>query len=287
MISGRIIKGVGGLYFVDTVNGVYSCQARGLFRKQKKTPLVGDFAEIMIIDEDKKTGYLQNLLKRKNELFRPRVANIDQAIIVFAAVSPDINIDLLDRFIILIEKQQLDIIICINKTDLCDSDVYSGIEKLYSEAGYRIFSVSAHDNHSLDELKSVMDGKVSIVAGPSGAGKSSLINAMFPHINLETGEISKKIARGKHTTRHTEFLKIGAGGYIADTPGFTSLTVDDIPKNELQNYFIEFNDFIGKCRFNDCIHINEPDCAVKEQVGLCISESRYNSYVNFYNQSEY
>lgn len=281
MISGRIIKGVGGLYFVDTEMGVFSCQARGLFRKQKKTPLVGDLVELLEIDRDKMTGYLHNILKRYNELIRPRVANVDQIIVVFAAASPDINFDLLDRFIAVIEKQGLDIVICINKIDLSNEAFYSDIEKIYSDIGYKVICVSAYDHVGIEELRKAMNNKVSVLAGPSGVGKSSIINIAFPGLSLETGEISRKIERGKHTTRHTEFLPVDGGGYIADTPGFTSLSIDDIPQKDMQHYFREFAPFIGQCRFADCIHISEPDCAVKTQIGKVITEIRYNSYLNF------
>lgn len=284
MLSGRIIKGVGGLYFVDTDMGVFTCQARGLFRKQKKTPLVGDFVDILVIDESKKTGYLQNLKKRKNELIRPRAANIDQTIIVFAAASPSLNIDLLDRFIILVEKQNLDIVVCINKIDLSEEPLHRETLDIYLNIGYKTAYVSAYENTGIDALLKLMQGKVSILAGPSGVGKSSLINAILPDARLDIGEISRKIERGKHTTRHTEILKISDDSYIADSPGFASLTLEELKASSLQNYFREFRSFLGKCRFNDCLHLSEPGCVVKEHVGDIIAPSRYQSYVNFYEQ---
>jgi ribosome biogenesis GTPase len=282
VLSGRIIKGVGGLYFVRTPDGVYACQARGLFRKQRKTPLVGDFVEILEIDEAKKTGYLQKLLDRKNELIRPRIANVDQAIVVFAAASPDFNMDLLDRFITLIEKQGLDSVICINKSDLAAEGFEESIKAVYSRVGYPVIFVSARTNTGLDALKKVVADKVSVVAGPSGVGKTSLMNLLFPGLSLETGEISRKIERGKHTTRHTEFLPLTDGGFIADTPGFTTLDLEGVAARELPGLFREFAPFFGRCRFADCAHLSEPDCAVKAAVGQAVSASRYESYQNFH-----
>ncbi|MCJ7856798.1 ribosome small subunit-dependent GTPase A [Lachnospiraceae bacterium NSJ-143] len=283
-MSGTIIKGIGGFYYVDTDDGVYECRARGKFRKEKVTPTVGDFAEISVLDKIKKKGSLDAILPRKNELIRPKVANVDQALIIFAAVSPQFNPDLLDRFLILAEEQRLDITICINKIDLDTEERYRIFEDIYAKAGYRVIPVSAEKNINIDRLKRCVEGKISVVAGPSGAGKSSLINCLNPKFSLETGEISRKIERGKHTTRHAELMEIFAGSFIVDSPGFTSLYLNNINPEELKSYFPEFRPFYGQCRFASCRHINEPDCCVKEHVGAEISSMRYERYKILYDE---
>ena len=278
MASGRIIKGVGGLYFVDTGREIYECQARGLFRKQKIMPLVGDLTEIAVIDEKKRSGYLMKLLPRKNELFRPRVANIDCAVIVFSVSAPALSAPLLDKFIALVERQGLEIILCFNKTDLSPG---AGIlTDIYSKIGYPTVLTSAFDKGSVDRLSDIIKGRTAVLAGPSGVGKSSIVNAILSEKYMETGELSKKIDRGKHTTRHAEFLKLASGGFIVDTPGFASVSTENIPPAEFQFYFREFSEFLGKCRFKDCMHVSEPGCAVKEAVGTEISELRYKSYLD-------
>ena len=281
MPSGRIIKGVAGIYTVVLGDSEYLCQARGLFRKQGRSPIVGDFAEISITDEEKKTGYLLDIFERKNELIRPKIANVDQAVIVVAAEQPQVNLKLLDEFVIMIEKQKLDIIICINKIDLDENGNYIAVGEVYKNAGYTVVYASAEKTSGLDELRSLFAGKVSVLAGPSGVGKSSLINSVFPNVQMQTGELSKKIARGKHTTRKTEFIPVAENGYLADTPGFTSIFLEHIPLAEFKYLFREFEDYNDKCRFADCSHLAEPDCAVKERLGSGISLSRYENYTNF------
>lgn len=282
MMTGRIIKGVSGLYFVATRDGVYECIARGLFRQQKITPLIGDYVDILETDEnnkDKKTGFLQGIHERKNELSRPRVANVDLAVIVFAAANPAINLELLDSFLISAQMQNVDIVICINKIDIADEAVSDYIKKAYSLAGYTVVCVSALENNGLDKLYEHMENKVSILAGPSGVGKSSLINAISPVQSLQTGALSLKIQRGKHTTRHAELVDIKENTYIVDSPGFTSLDISKIPSDELKNYYPDFVKYAGDCYYGDCIHVSEHDCAVKAQVGKNIDEGRYNRYV--------
>lgn len=281
MIIGRIIKGVGGLYFVATDKEIYKCKARGIFRKNKLTPTVGDFVEISDLSDNE--GTIERILPRKNLLIRPRVANIDCAVITFAITSPAINLDLLDRFIVLAEYNNIEnIIICINKMDL-DNGQSDEIRAVY-EPLYKVVTASAADEKNIDKLSELLKNKVSVLAGPSGVGKSSLINGLVPHSRQQTGEISRKIERGKHTTRQVELLEAGENTYIMDSPGFTSLGLDFLQPEQLQFYFKEFKPYIGKCRFNDCRHIMEPDCAVKERIGIDISRDRYDRFVYLYNE---
>ena len=284
MLKGTIIKGVGGFYYINTESGVYECRARGKFRKEKITPTVGDYVKISVLDELNKKGSLDEILPRKNSLIRPKVANIDQVIIVFAAVNPQFNKDLLDRFLILAEEQELDITICINKIDLDAEKRYSEYVDFYKASGYSVIPVSTYLGHNLEKLKERMEGKISVVAGPSGVGKSSIINALNPKFSLETGDISRKINRGKHTTRHAELMEIFHGSFIVDSPGFTSLYIENIKPEKLQEYFPEFRKYLKTCRFSGCIHINEPDCQIKKHVGNGIEKERYERYVEFYNE---
>ena len=284
MNIGRIIKGVGGNYYVSAKGKIYKCSARGKFRKAKITPTVGDYVQFTILDENDCEGALDTIEKRKNILLRPRVANIDCAIITFAATSPDINRDLLDRFLILAETQNIPkVIICINKSDLVSQEEKDTFENIY-EPYYKVVFTSAEKNIGIDQLKEEIHGCESVFAGPSGVGKSSLINRLIPESNRQTGEISRKIERGKHTTRQVELLRADEETYIVDSPGFTSLSLDFLQSEELENYFREFKPYLNKCRFNDCRHLQEPDCAVKEQVGKDINKERYDSFVSLYEE---
>lgn len=284
MNIGRIIKGVGGNYYVSAKGKIYKCSARGKFRKAKITPTVGDYVQFTILDENECEGALDTIEKRKNILLRPRVANIDCAIITFAATSPDINRDLLDRFLILAETQNIPkVIICINKSDLVSQEEKDAFANIY-EPYYKVVFTSAEKNIGIDQLKEEIHGCESVFAGPSGVGKSSLINRLIPESNRQTGEISRKIERGKHTTRQVELLRADEETYIVDSPGFTSLSLDFLQSEELENYFREFKPYLNKCRFNDCRHLQEPDCAVKEQVGKDINKERYDSFVLLYEE---
>ena len=282
MLKGRIIKGIGGLYFVDTNNGIMECSVRGIFRKSKITPTVGDYVNILTLSD--KNGIIEEILERKNILIRPKVSNIDCAVITFSIISPNINIDLLDRFLILAESQNIEnIIICINKSDLANKDDVNLITNLYGKI-YPVVFTSTLNNKGIEDLKNLIDKKVTVFAGPSGVGKSSLINTILPNISLKTGDISKKIERGKHTTRQVELLEAWKGTYIVDSPGFTSLTIDFVEKDKLDYYFKEFRDFLGNCKFYDCKHLHEPNCAIKEQIDKNISEERYNRYTKLLNE---
>ncbi len=286
MLKGTIIKGIGGFYYIDTQNGIYECRARGIFRKEGIKPIVGDCVEISVIDEADKKGSLDVICPRKTELIRPRVANVDQAVIVFAAKSPNLNVDLLDRFLLLAEQQQLDIVICINKIDKDKQKLYEKTAQLYEAVGYQVLCVSAEKKIGIEPLKQALYHKISVFAGPSGVGKSSLINEAFAHAKMQTGEISEKIQRGRHTTRHAELIEIGQDSYIVDSPGFTSLYLEGITEQTLQYYFREFQPYVHQCYYTGCSHIHEPDCAVKEQLGKSIDQTRYDRYVSIYKQLE-
>ncbi|MBM6830156.1 ribosome small subunit-dependent GTPase A [Anaerotignum lactatifermentans] len=284
--KGVILKGIGGFYYVDTENGVYECRARGIFRKEGIRPTVGDDVEISVLDEKNKKGSLDVIFPRRNELIRPRVANVDQAVIVFAAKSPNMNLDLLDRFLVLAEEQELEIVLVINKIDRDKQGRYEEAAVLYRAAGYPVVCTSAEKGIGIEELREVLKNKISVFAGPSGVGKSSLINSAFPGLSLNTGEISEKIQRGRHTTRHAELIQVSEQSYIVDSPGFTSLFLNHIPAEKLQYYFREFAPYVHECYYNGCMHINEPDCAVKEQIGKAIDSRRYERYKTLFEELE-
>ena len=280
-MQGRIIKGIGGFYYISTEGGIYESKARGIFRKEGITPLVGDLCEIDIVDEEEKTGNIINILPRKSALIRPAAANADQAVMIFAIKKPEISTGLLDRFLMNMEKQDMETVIVFSKTDLEEPDELMDI---YGRAGYRVISVSNKTGEGISELKTLLKGKISVLSGPSGVGKSSLINSLLEQDYAETGELSGKIGRGKNTTRHTELIKLDEDSFIMDTPGYSSIEImyDDV--SQLHFGFREMKPYIGKCRFAGCSHISEPDCAVKKAVEEGkISSLRYDSYVQIYN----
>ena len=281
MIKGRIIKGIGGFYYIDTNEEIYECKARGIFRKKKITPLVGDMVMISVVDEAEKKGVIEDILERDSELLRPPIANVTKAIIVFAIKNPDPNLSLLDRFIILAEKENLELIICINKIDLDEENNFQKILEIYRNTDYKIIPVSKKQNINIELLKEEIKDNIIVFAGPSGVGKSSLLNCIDSKLKLETGKISEKIKRGKHTTRHAELMKLDLGGMVADTPGFSSLSLDDFDELELKEYFVEFEKYSSDCKFyKNCMHENEPACAVKEALSKGeISKERYDSYI--------
>ena len=286
MINGKIIKGIGGFYYVDTEKGLYECRARGIFRKNKITPLVGDRVSISVVDEENKKGVVEEIEKRDTELVRPPIANVDKALIVFAIKNPAPNLSLLDRFIVLAEKENLEIVIVFTKVDLdADGELLDELKSIYEVSGYKVIPVSNKLKLNIDKIKEELKENTVVFAGPSGVGKSSLLNEVDKNFELKTGEVSDKIKRGKHTTRHAELLKLECGGMVADTPGFSSLTLDDTDESELKEYFIEF-DKHDDCRFGSrCIHENEPSCAVKEAVENGeISKKRYESYIQLLNE---
>lgn len=284
-MNGIIIKGIAGFYYVDAVeSGIYECKAKGLFRKEKIKPLVGDNVEIEISDEEKKEATIVKINKRKNELFRPAVANVDQMMIVMALAKPEPNFGVLDRLLVQAELSNIPAVICFNKEDLADKSIIDSC-KIYQEAGYKVIVTSAMEGFNADEIKAELKDKTTVLAGPSGVGKSSITNILAPGINMETGNISEKLKRGKHTTRHSQLIVIEENTYICDTPGFTSFSPETIDKETLRYYFKEFGEYEGRCKYNGCVHIHEPFCAVKRAVEEgSISKMRYESYIQLYEE---
>ena len=285
-MQGKIIKGIAGFYYVLVVeSGLYECKAKGIFRKEKMKPLVGDIVEIDILDETEKKGNITEIIERKNELIRPAVANIDQALVVFAVTKPKPHFNLLDRFLIMMESKDIPVVLCFNKKDIATEPEIQELKDIYEKCGYQIVFTSALEEENTEELKDLLHGKTTAIAGPSGVGKSSLINIFQPNANMETGSISEKIERGKHTTRHSELIWIEDNTYIMDTPGFSSLYTNEFEKEELKYYFTEFSEYEGQCRFLGCDHIHEPGCAVKQALDEGkIHPVRYTNYLEMYNE---
>lgn len=283
---GKIMKGIAGFYYVHVEGrGIYECKAKGIFRKEGVKPLVGDNVELDVLDEAEKLGNIRQILPRKSALLRPAVANVDQALVLFAIVKPNPNFNLLDRFLIHMERQQLPTVICFNKEDIASEREKEALHKSYETCGYQVLFISVLENRGVEQVKMILEGKTTTLAGPSGVGKSSLINRLAPHISMETGEISEKIERGRHTTRHSEIIPLGRETYIMDTPGFTSLAIPDITKEELGGYYPEFREYEPFCKFRGCAHLSEPSCGVKEAVEAGkISRVRYENYKMLYRE---
>ena len=287
-MTGRIVKGVAGVFTVVAGDETrYECKAKGIFKKRGITPLVGDEAEFEITDEACFEGNILKVLERKNELIRPACANIDQVLVIFAVTDPEPNFNLLDRFLISMQKQSVPCIICFNKKDIADEERIRSIAANYEACGIEVFFCSVFKEDGTEMIRKLLEGKTTILAGPSGVGKSSMMNLMFPDAGMEIGELSEKIKRGKQTTRHTELIKIGKDTYLCDSPGFSSLFLDSMDPKELKNYFPEFKKYSEECRFITCNHINEPDCAVKAALETgSISRMRYDNYCLLYNELE-
>lgn len=285
-MTGKIVKGIAGFYYVHVEGrGIYECRAKGIFRNVHMKPLVGDNVRMDILDEQEKKGNVIEILPRQNALIRPAVANVDQALVIFAIVKPNPNFNLLDRFLIRMERQKLPSIICFNKQDIASEEEKAALREAYETCGYKVLFVSALEKEGMDELKGLLSGKTTTVAGPSGVGKSTIINCLHPEANMETGSISQKIERGKHTTRHSEIIALGEETYIMDTPGFTSLSISEISKEELGMYYPEFTQYEPYCKFSGCAHISEPSCGVKDAVAEGkISQVRYENYQVLYQE---
>jgi ribosome biogenesis GTPase len=286
-MTGKIIKGIAGFYYVhDRVNRIYECKAKGIFRKRGIKPVVGDDVEFSITDAEALEGNIDEILPRRNELIRPLSANVDQALVVFAAASPDPNFNLLDRFLVMMQVREIPVHICFNKSDLVNDEVMARYSAIYENAGYPVHFISAGEGHGAEEILALLRGKTTILAGPSGVGKSTLTNLVQPEAAMETGAISKKIQRGKHTTRHAELFCVEADTYLMDTPGFSSMNIEEIDEKQLKYYFPEFEEYVPECKFgDDCVHIGEPVCGVKAAVKEGrIAKSRYENYGLLYQE---
>lgn len=283
---GKIVKGIAGFYYVHVEEqGVLECKAKGIFRNKSIKPLVGDNVQIDIVDKQEMKGNIVKIESRDNELIRPAVANVDQAMIIFAVKNPEPNLNLLDRFLVMMGFQNIETVICFNKTDIGNENEMNSLKKIYNNAGYKVIFTSVSKNDGVNIVKEQLKGKTTVFAGPSGVGKSSMLNALVLEEKMETGEISHKIGRGKHTTRHSEIFYVEQSTYVIDTPGFTSLNVPGMDETVLGSCFPEFISYEKKCRFAGCAHINEPDCGIKSAVeDGNISTERYENYKSFYEE---
>ena len=280
-MRGKIIKGIAGFYYVHAEDGfTYACRARGIFRKDRFSPLVGDDVVISITDTKDMEGSLDEILPRKNSLIRPAVSNVDQAIVIFAAADPEPNLVLMDRILVLMEYRKVPSVVCFNKADLIDGARKEELCGIYRSAGYPVVCCSTVTGEGMDSVRELLAGKTSVVAGPSGAGKSSIANSLQTEIRMETGGISRKLGRGRHTTRHAQIIPLDSDAYLVDSPGFSSVFLPEISEEELWMLFPEFREYEKYCRFQGCRHRAEPDCGVRSAVSEGkISSSRYESYV--------
>lgn len=286
-MKGKIIKSIAGFYEVHTGEDIYRCRARGVFRALGVKPLVGDDVEIEITDTVSvpMEGNVVRLLPRRNELVRPNVANVDQALLIFAITHPAPSYNMLDRFLITMNQRNLPAILCFNKQDLATEQEIRELRETYESCGCRVLFVSVLAPETLGELRSILRGKTTVLTGPSGVGKSTLINTICPGARMQTGELSRKISRGKNTTRHVELLTGEQDTYLVDTPGFTSLYLMDLEAEDLRHYYPEFEEYEGKCRFDGCVHRKEPGCAVHMALEQGkISRIRYKNYCELYEE---
>ncbi len=289
-MQGKIIRGIGGLYYVDVRPGdgpseVYECKARGSFRRERIKPLVGDDVEIEALDGARRQGVITDIMPRRSVLVRPAVANVDQALVIFSVLRPKPSFNLLDRFLIMMGQQELPCIICFNKEDIDVAGEGRSFCETYRQCGYRSLTVSAEKGSGMDELRGLLTGKTTVTAGPSGVGKSSIVNRLQTGVRMETGNISEKIQRGKHTTRRTELIPMGGNTFIMDTPGFSSLELFDMTKERLAGFFPEFSRYEKDCRFVGCAHIKETECGVRGAVSRGeVSRLRYDNYCLLYEE---
>lgn len=276
-ISGIIIKGIGGFYYVKTDKGLIECRARGKFRYDAKKPIVGDHVTVELMKNNK--GYVIDIHERSSHLIRPLVANITQAYIIFAMKNPDFNFDLLNRFLVLCEMNNIKSIVCLNKTDLCSDEEKKYFKDKINSIGYEVKFINAKTEEGIEDLREDLKGNITVLCGPSGVGKSTLINVFAGREHMDTGVVSKKIGRGKHTTRHSELIEIN-DGFLVDTPGFSTIDMDFIDKDELKYAFPEFAPYMGECKFRTCNHYKEPNCGVKAAVERGeINKERYDFYI--------
>lgn len=278
-MQGTIIKGIGGFYYVKTNTDIIECKARGNFRYKDYVPMVGDNVDIVI---DNGKGRIEKIHERSTKLIRPAVANVTQAFLVFAIKNPDINEDLLNKFLIICEYNKLKVVVCFNKLDLAD-EVCESVVNMTQKAGYEVMFLKAKEGAGIEELREKLKNNITVFCGPSGVGKSTILNKLAGVELMETGDISERLQRGKHTTRHSQLIDIG-DGLVVDTPGFSMVDIDFIQKDELQYYFPEFKPFIGNCKFSGCVHDKEPGCSIKEGVSEgTISKERYDFYIKTLN----
>lgn len=277
-MKGLIVKGIGGFYYVDTAAGIIEAKGRGIFKKDGITLAVGDIVELEIIDEEEKKGVINSIYPRKNQFIRPPIANVDTFVVVFAAAKPKPNLILVDKFLVMAEMHGVEAVICINKSDLVSPETLAEYKAIYEDI-YPVIAVSARTGEGLDRLKEAISGKTAALAGPSGVGKSTILNALIPHANMETGSVSEKTKRGKHTTRHVEIFDAEGGGRIFDTPGFTSFEILEAEEDNLMHYYPDIDKYSGGCYYDNCRHLKEPQCAVREALeDGKIHKLRYQSY---------
>ncbi|EHL15165.1 ribosome small subunit-dependent GTPase A [Peptoanaerobacter stomatis] len=281
IIKGLVIKKIADFFYVETETDVYESKPRGSFKKDKQNIIVGDYVDISILDEENKKAVVEKVYNRKNMLIRPSIANITKMILVFSVKNPKLNTFLIDNFLVIAEKEQIDVVICFSKIDLDEEKNYKNIIKIYQDIGYQTVEISSNDNIGIEDIKLKISGNITVIAGPSGAGKSSLINCISDRFSQTTSDISMKLQKGKNTTTYATLLEFAKNSYIADTPGFTSLKITDIDKYELKDYFLEFKKFEDDCKFaSKCLHEHEPYCGVKNAVkNGDIQKSRYDSYL--------
>ena len=279
-MNGRIIRGVAGFYYVLADDAaVYECKARGSFRNEKLRPVVGDYVTISVTSPSDMEGSIDSVAPRKNELLRPLCANVDQALILFAVRNPEPSAILLDRMHLAMEMQNIPAAIAFNKSDLGSGPELAALAEIYRASGYPVHFLSIREGMGLSELMEILRGKTTVLCGPSGVGKSSLSNFLQKEVTMEVGEISKKLRRGKNTTRHAALLAVGEGTYLMDTPGFSAFEAGDLAPEDLRFYYPEFASYEGKCRYGGCLHDREPECAVRNAVQEGkIPEIRYGNY---------
>ncbi|MEG0238092.1 MAG: ribosome small subunit-dependent GTPase A [Clostridium sp.] len=275
-MKGKIIKGIGGFYYVKTDEGLIECKARGKFRHKSLKPIVGDNVEILM---ENGKGTIEEIEERSSELIRPTVSNITQAFVVFAIKNPDLNFDLLNRFLVLCESNNIRVVVALNKVDLVNDEEKEALKEKINAIGYEVLFINAKKGIGVEDLKRRLEGNVTVLCGPSGAGKSTLINTLTKVEHMETGEVSQKIGRGKHTTRHSELIDV-SDGYIVDTPGFSTLDVTFMEREDLKFCFPDFEEYNDKCKYRGCLHHKEPGCAVKNAVEEGkINKYRYDFYI--------